>query len=327
MLSLNNNRKKIACVAAVLVAALTAGYYFLHKQSDKLVIYGNVDIRQVSLAFNSSERIEEMLVEEGDHVKKNDLLARLESTPLELAIAKSEAAIEKQEAVVLRLKNGSRPEEIEQDAAKMRVAEAEYENARVYKNRMEELYASSAISKQEWDNALARYKAAVASLDNARETYKLSEIGPRYEDIVEAEAQLKGLHTELLMQKYYLSQTKLFAPVDGVVRSRLQEPGDMASPQKPVYLIALEDNKWVRAYISEQRLGQIKPGMQAEVIIDSYPDKPLTGQVGYISDVAEFTPKNVQTEELRSSLVYEVRVYVDDKDNVLRMGMPATVRF
>jgi len=326
MLNLKEHKKKIIGLAAVVAIAVGAGGYYFSRQNDELVLYGNVDIRQVSLAFNSSERIEKMLVEEGDRVKKNDLLATLESKPLELSIAKSEAAIEKQEAVVQRLKNGSRPEEIEQSAAKMRAAEADYENALLYKNRMAELYKSSAISKQEMDNAYARFKAAAADLDNARETYRLSEIGPRAEDIAEAEAQLKGLRADLLLQKYNLSQTKLLSPIDGVVRSRLQEPGDMASPQKPVYLIAVEDTKWVRAYISEKRLGEIKPGMAAQIIIDSFPDKPINGQVGYISNVAEFTPKTVQTEELRSSLVYEVRVYVEDKNNVLRMGMPATVK-
>ena len=326
MLNLKEHKKKIIGLAAVVAVAIGAGYYYFSQQNDGLVLYGNVDIRQVSLAFNSSERIEKMLVEEGDRVQKNDLLATLESKPLELSIAKSEAAIEKQEAVVQRLKNGSRPEEIEQSAAKMRAAEADYENALLYKNRMAELYKSSAISKQEMDNASARYKAAAADLDSARETYRLSEIGPRAEDIAEAEAQLKGLRADLLLQKYNLSQTKLLSPIDGVVRSRLQEPGDMASPQKPVYLIAVEDTKWVRAYISEKCLGEIKPGMAAQIIIDSFPDKPINGQVGYISNVAEFTPKTVQTEELRSSLVYEVRVYVEDKDNVLRMGMPATVK-
>ena len=326
MLNLKEHKKRIIGLAAVVTVAVSAGYYYFSRQNDEFVLYGNVDIRQVSLAFNSSERIEKMLVEEGDRVKKNDLLATLESKPLELSIAKSEAAIEKQEAVVQRLKNGSRPEEIEQSAAKMRAAEADYENALIYKNRMAELYKSSAISKQEMDNASARFKAAAADLDNARETYRLSEIGPRAEDIAEAEAQLKGLRADLLLQKYNLSQTKLLSPIDGVVRSRLQEPGDMASPQKPVYLIAVEDTKWVRAYISEKRLGEIKPGMAAQIIIDSFPDKPINGQVGYISNVAEFTPKTVQTEELRSSLVYEVRVYVEDKDNVLRMGMPATVK-
>lgn len=327
MLNLKEHKTKIIGVAVAAAIAIGVGYYYNSKDSDDLVLYGNVDIRQVSLAFNSSERIAKMHVDEGDTVKKNDLLAELEATPLKLTIAKSEAAIAKQEAVVQRLHNGSRPEEIEQSAAMMRAAEADYENALLYKNRMEELYKSSAISKQEMDNATARFKAATAELDNAREAYRLSEIGPRSEDIAEAEAQLKGLRAELLLQKYNLEQTRLLAPIDGVVRSRLQEPGDMASPQRPVYLIAVEDTKWVRAYVSEKRLGEVKPGMKAQVIIDSFPDKPLEGQVGYISNVAEFTPKTVQTEELRSSLVYEVRVYVKDEENVLRMGMPATVKF
>ena len=116
------------------------------------------------------------------------------------------------------------------------------------------------------------------------------------------------------------------APINATVRSRLLEPGDMASPERPVYALAITDPKWVRAYIAEVDLGRIKPGMSASVTIDSHPDQPIPGRVGYISSVAEFTPKTVQTEELRTSLVYEVRVYVDDPGDRLRLGMPATVR-
>lgn len=100
----------------------------------------------------------------------------------------------------------------------------------------------------------------------------------------------------------------------------------MASPSTPVYTLSLDTTKWIRAYISEDRLGQIHEGQTATVTIDSVPT-PLTGQVGYISDTAEFTPKSVETEDLRTSLVYEVRIYVTDPDNVLRLGMPATVTF
>jgi HlyD family secretion protein len=111
-----------------------------------------------------------------------------------------------------------------------------------------------------------------------------------------------------------------------VVRSRLLEPGDMATPQRPVFALALAQPKWVRVYVSETDLGKVKPGMTARVVTDSHPDHPLQGKVGYISSVAEFTPKSVQTEELRTSLVYEVRVVVEDSGNVLRLGQPATVR-
>jgi len=100
----------------------------------------------------------------------------------------------------------------------------------------------------------------------------------------------------------------------------------MASPQRPVFTLAITDPKWVRAYVAEPDLGRIKPGMPATLSTDSHPGEALDGKIGYISSVAEFTPKTVQTEELRSSLVYEVRVLVDDTNDRLRLGMPATVR-
>lgn len=315
-------------VATALVAALGVGgffYYRANQDDGRLTLYGNVDVRQVSLAFNASERIDSMLAEEGDAVKKGQLLATLRTDTLKLNIAQSKAQIKTQEAVVERLHNGSRPEEIVQAEARQREAAADHEYALLYKRRMQNLYAQSAISKQQLDDANARYKSASGAWDDARAAQHLAEIGPRVEDIKEAEAQLASLEANLKIQEYNLEQSQLIAPLDGVIRSRLQEPGNMVSPQNPVYLISVNEKKWVRAYVSETQLGKVKPGQQAQVIIDSYPDKPLRGSIGYISDTAEFTPKNVQTPELRSDLLYEVRVYVDDTDNVLRLGMPATV--
>ena len=127
--------------------------------------------------------------------------------------------------------------------------------------------------------------------------------------------------------KYNLSQTTLVAPDDGLIRSRLSEVGDMASPQAPVYILSLTSPKWIRAYVTEDRLGEIHEGMKAKVYIDSFPNEFIEGQIGYISHTAEFTPKNVQTENLRTALVYEVRIYVDDIHNRLRIGMPATIKF
>ena len=122
-----------------------------------------------------------------------------------------------------------------------------------------------------------------------------------------------------------LADAELLAPIDAVVRSRLMEPGDMASPQRPVFSLAITDPKWVRAYVSEADLGKVHPGTKATVTVDSFPDRGFDGWVGFISPVAEFTPKAVQTEELRTSLVYEVRVFVKDPADDLRLGMPATV--
>ena len=141
----------------------------------------------------------------------------------------------------------------------------------------------------------------------------------------QAEAQLEVARAELALLRHQLSLYELRAPIDATVRSRLLEPGDMASPQRPVYALAITEPKWVRAYVPEAGLGRIRPGMGARVTTDSHPDQPVQGRIGYISSVAEFTPKTVQTEELRTSLVYEVRIYVADPRDRLRLGMPATV--
>ncbi|MBQ9573491.1 MAG: efflux RND transporter periplasmic adaptor subunit [Acidaminococcaceae bacterium] len=324
-----DNKKKLL-VAVLLVFFAAAGFYFYQnyrKDSGPLTLYGNVDIRQISLAFNASERIDKMMKEEGDAVKTGEVMAVLNTRTLELNIARSKAAIAQQEAVVAKLHNGSRPEEILQAEAGVNTMAAEENNARTNYERMRKLADQGAVSRQTLDDAEARWKAAAANLENAKAALRLSNIGPRAEDIAAAEAQLKALKVELENHEYNLSQATLKAPQDGVVRSRLLEPGDMASPQKAVYMIGLENTKWVRAYIPEKRLGEVKEGMEAKVYIDSFPNDPIKGQVGYISGTAEFTPKSVQTEELRTSLLYEVRIYVEDKENRLRMGMPATVKF
>jgi len=182
------------------------------------------------------------------------------------------------------------------------------------------------VSQQDLDAAQARQKVAQAQLENARKAQQLVVTGPRKEDIAQAEAQLDVAVAALAVLKHQLQEAQLKAPIDAVVRTRLMEPGDMASPQRPVFTLAITDPKWVRAYVTEADLGRIRPGMAATLSTDSHPGEPLQGKVGYISSVAEFTPKTVQTEELRSSLVYEIRVLADDPDDRLRLGMPVTVR-
>jgi HlyD family secretion protein len=151
--------------------------------------------------------------------------------------------------------------------------------------------------------------------------------GPRKEDIDEAEAQLRATEAQLAFLRQQLADAALLAPTKAVVRTRLMEPGEMASPQRPVLSLAIIDPKWVRAYVSEPNLGQVRPGMTAAVKVDSFPDRRFDAWIGFVSPVAEFTPKTVQTEELRTSLVYEVRAFIKDPDDVLRLGMPATVYF
>ncbi|HEY6043315.1 MAG TPA: HlyD family efflux transporter periplasmic adaptor subunit [Nitrosospira sp.] len=323
--------KKIVFIAAgtIITVVVAAGWYFTRKQSvaDTLVLFGNVDIRQVSLAFNGSERVVEMRVQEGDHVKAGQVLAKLDTRTLKLQIAQAEAQIAVQGQALLRLKNGTRPEEVAQARAEVASAQADADLAEHQFKRLQNIEhaAGQAISQQDLDSAHSRQRVAQAQLENQKKALQLALIGPRKEDIAQAEAQLEVSKAELALLKHQLSLSELISPIDAVVRSRLLEPGDMASPQRPVYALAINNPKWVRAYIKETDLGLIKPGMSARATTDSYPGQPIQGYIGYISSVAEFTPKTVQTEELRTSLVYEIRVYVDDPDDRLRLGMPATV--
>ncbi|MGJ7509200.1 HlyD family efflux transporter periplasmic adaptor subunit [Variovorax sp. GT1P44] len=325
--------KKPFIVGAIvlLAGAAFAAWYFSRPAADphSLVLYGNVDLRQVSLAFNGSERIDKLNVQEGDHVKAGQVLGELDTRTLQLQAAQSEAQIAVQTQALQRLKSGSRPEEIAQSRAQVAAAAADAELARQQLERLQSIRQTTvgrAVSQQDLDAAQARQKVALAQLENARKAQQLVVTGPRKEDIAQAQAQLDVAVAALGVLRHQLQEAQLKAPIDAVVRARLMEPGDMASPQRPVFTLAITDPKWVRAYVTEADLGRVKPGMGATLSTDSHPNQPLQGKVGYISSVAEFTPKTVQTEELRSSLVYEIRVLADDPEDRLRLGMPVTVR-
>lgn len=317
---------------ALLAAGAATGlaYWLTHRPGPtrELVIYGNVDLRQVDLPFNDSERIAAVLVQEGDRVTKGQVLARLDTRRLTPEFAEAEAQASAQQAVVTRLHNGNRPEEIAEARAALDSAKADAANARLQQERLRRLAAISggrAASQQDLDNARAALDVANAKMVSAQKALDLEVAGPRLEDIAQAEAQLQADEAHLALLQQQLSDAELLAPVESVVHSRLMEPGEIASPQKPVFTLAVIDPKWVRAYVSEPDLGALRPGEAASVAVDSFPDQRFTGWIGFISPVAEFTPKTVETTELRTSLVYEVRVFVKDEANLLRLGMPATV--
>ncbi len=316
-------------ILGVAAAVLILQPWRTNETSDEIVLYGNVDLRQVALAFKGSERVQEMRVEEGDSVLPGQVLAVLDTSMLELRIRQAQAQVRVQQEGLNRLRAGSRPQEIAQTEAASAAAQAELTQATQQLQRVRAISvetAGQAVSTLDIEAAEARFAVAQANLTRAEQVQELSIDGPASEDIARAEAMLEAANAELAILEQQLVDAELRAPIAAIVRSRLLEPGDMASPQRPAYNLAITQPKWVRAYISEIDLGRVLPGQSASVSTDSHPDQSLTGKVGYISSVAEFTPKTVQTEDLRTSLVYEIRVQVSDPDNRLRLGMPATVR-
>jgi HlyD family secretion protein len=326
------SRKKRVLVpvfVVVLAAGIGAGILLLkgrqQESGDRLVLYGNIDIRQVELAFNGSQRIADLLVEEGDRVEKGQLLGVLETERLEAAVARARARAESQAQVVARLEAGTRQAEIRRLRANARAAEVEAANARRTYARLQPLAAQNLESRQSTDDARSAAEAAAARLRGAQEELALAIEGPRQEDIAAARSTLDAYEAELALAQRDLADAHLYAPEAGVIRNRIMEPGDMAFPQRPVYTVALTEPLWVRAYVAEPDLGKIRLGMRAEVRTDSFPGKVYKAWVGFISPTAEFTPKAVETTEVRTSLVYQVRVFVCDPEGELRLGMPATV--
>ena len=324
-----NKKKMIPAVVVLLIAAVAGSWWYLHspdvQDANRLVLYGNVDIRETDLAFNNSEHIDQLLVQEGDRVSKGQLVATLHRERIEAEVAAAEARVAAQRAVLARLEVGSRPEEVRQARANVAAARARLSDAQVTFTRTRDLSEKKLISQQAVDDAQTALDTARADLEVAQQALALAVEGPRSEDIDEARALLKASEAQLALAREVLKDTELYAPAAGVIRDRLLEPGDMVSPRTPVLTLALTDPVWVRAYAPETYLGRLAPGMSAEVSTDSYPGKNYPGWIGFISPTAEFTPKNVETPELRTRLVYQVRVHVCNPQDELRLGMPATV--
>ncbi|NTV94287.1 MAG: biotin/lipoyl-binding protein [Thiobacillus sp.] len=321
------NRKII--LVPVLLAAVAGGAWWLTRNhapaASELVVHGNVDIRQVELAFNASGRIDRVLVQEGDRVAKGQVLASLDTERLRLTLAQAEAQAAVQRSQLAKLKAGNRPEEVRQaaaqrDAARVAVVDAE----QVYK-RQQDLVARNFVSRQQADSALNSLNAARERLKAADETYRLAQLGARKEDIAAAQAALAVQEAATAGLKHDIAEGELHAPEAGVIENRILEPGDMASPAKSVLTLALTDPVWVRVYLPESVLGRVPVGARATVTTDSHPDRKYQAWVGYVSPAAEFTPKTVETAELRTSLVYQARVFVCAGNAELRQGMPVTV--
>lgn len=323
-------KKKLAFL--VLLALAICAALFAARQlrssgepANELKVFGNVELRQVALAFDNTARITAILVDEGDAVQRGQVVARLDTSRIEPLLGQAKGQVAAQRAILDRLKNGARPEEIAQARAALAAAMADAMDATNRYQRLLSLSGSSGVSPQELDSSRAAAAAATAREALSRTTLDLVLAGPRREDIAEAEARLASQEAQVRLLDQQLADAELMAPVNAIVRTRILEPGDMASPQKPVLTLAVTEPKWIRTFVEEADLGRVHPGMTASVVADAFPKRRISGRVGFISSVAEFTPKTLQTEELRTSLVYEVRVLVDDPDNVLRLGMPVSV--
>lgn len=318
----------IVAIAAVPVV-IGGGYFAWHHLTasaspQRLTLYGDIDIRQVDLSFKVAGRIAKLNVDEGDRVIRGQVLAALEKSYFDDDLRLEQARLAALGANLLKLRNGSRPEEIEEARAALAERKASLANAAINFARQQNLLRGHVTSQQSYDNAAMTLHTADAQAKSAQAALDLAIAGPRREDIDAAQAQFDTEKAELVETQRRLSDADLVAPNDGIVLTRAREAGAIVQPGETVFTLTLNRPVWVRAYVDERDLGRVAPGMRLVIHTDGASGKLYHGAVGFISPLAEFTPKSVETPALRTDLVYRLRVIVSDADQGLRQGMPVT---
>lgn len=310
----------------ILLTILTIFSGCLKNDNEETKFYGNVDIRTVSLAFRVGGKIENINFDEGQKVKKGELLAKLDDSMYQEYLNEINAQIEVAKANLEKLQNGYRVENI--DMAKATLTQKEILMNKAYKDlqRNTQLLKNNSISKQKYDDIKEIYDSNKAAYEYAKNNLELLKNGYEKEDIQVATAQLKALEAQKKLKEINLNDTNLYAPVDGTILTRIYEEGSIVNASTPILQLAKNDEYWIRAYINEKYLGKISTGMKAKIYTDSS-SKAYEGVVSFISSVAEFTPKNVETQELRTDLVYRFRIIVKNFDDGLKQGMPVTIKF
>lgn len=271
--------KRLLIVIGVIAVLISIGvllYELLREKPNpnEVVLFGNVDVRQVDIGFRVPGRVAALYFEEGDEVPEGSLMAILDRTPYDSEIAQAKANVQ---ALIANLKN-----------------------AEILLKRREQAVRIGGVSQEDVDDAIASRDALLANVYSAK--------------------------AALAVAVDNLNYTKVYAPTDGIILTRIREPGTVVNPGDPVFTLSVSSPVWIRAYVDEPNLGAVYYGMPAKIYTDVKGSKVYDGQIGFISPVAEFTPKSVESTELRTDLVYRLRIYAENPDRHLLQGMPVTVK-
>lgn len=319
---------RIVLLAAVVAAVLWYGGgalgWWSKADDGRLKLFGNVEIREVQLGFRVAGRIERLLVDEGDKVIPGQVLAELDTRPLQDRLAGAEARLESASATASRDANGSRPQQISEARAEVAAADSAVIEARRQNNRRKALEGKGFLSRADLQSSEAALRAAQARLAQARAALSLAEEGTRVEDQAASAANRDAILAERRAVQTDIGDAVIRAPEPGQVLTRAREAGAIVQSGQTVLTLALTQPVRVRAYVAEPDLHRIRPGMAVTVRTDGT-DREWPATIGFISPVAEFTPKTVQTEQLRTDLVYRIRLTVTDPKGDLRQGAPVTV--
>lgn len=318
-------KKGVILGVLIVICAMVFGYVtFIHQDLDPRKAHGTVDIKDSLLSFERSGKIIELAVEEGAQVQQGQVLARLDSSELNHQMSIQYAQCEAAQALLTQYQNGYLKEERDSALALVNKSQAAVDLANITYKRNAALLKSRSISKQDYDAAKASYDQARATLAEAQAQLALLQKGYRDEIIAAQAAQVSSCQAQLKYLDYQINeQGVIIAPFAGTVRTRTHEISDFVGAGETIFALTDEDHKKIRIYLSDAQLQLIKLGQ--EVSIEVPYQAPLAGTISFISPTAMFTPKSVQTEDLRADLIYEVSVDVTDDKHVLRFGQAITV--
>jgi len=322
------NRTRVLLVAAVVVVA-AALYVVLrpHGAAGALDASGTVEATDAQLGFQVAGRIDTILVDEGDQVKAGQLLARLDQTELRARREQAAAQLAGAQALLTELERGSREQDVQQGRDAVAAANQKLADAQRDLSRTRRLYDGGAVSREALDKSQLAFDVAQSQHDQAAQALQLLEIGPRPERIEAQRAAVAQAQGMVQQMDAMLANSVILAPFDGIVTVKDREIGETVSPGEPVLTVTNMNDRWVRIYIPETQVGAVHLGEPATITADTYKGKVYRGEVSFVASEAEFTPKNVQTQDERVKLVYAVKVRITrDSTDDLKPGLPADVQ-
>ncbi len=320
------NKKILTVIGVLVIAGILAGSYWYFSFNDTsagIALSGNIEVDDIDISFEVPGKVASVPVEEGESVKKGEVVARLEKKDYKREVELKKAKLQAAKAHLKELQNGTRKEKIKQAEAALDSALADFKSAKDDYERFGNLHEEEVISGREFEKYKTRYLKAKSAVKNAREHLNLLKIGPRREKIDAAKAKYREAKTALKLAKNKLEDTVLRAPVDGRILSDNIQEGEYVHPGTPVMTLGNLRQIWLRVYLPETELGKVKYGQPAEITTDTYSNKTYAGKVIFISSEAEFTPKQVHTPKERVKLVYRIKIAVENKNLELKPGMPA----
>lgn len=320
-------KKKLLLVVVILTAGAAGTWFYARggpqPVDSRIRVSGNLEVTDAEVSFKVAGRVAARLVSEGEMVRAGAAVATLDDVEFAQEVALREAEVRGAQADLSELETGSRAEEIAQGEAALALTTAEAERWRLEAARQQDLFNKDVVSARDHEVAASAHSVAQARVRQAQQQLALLRQGPRIEKILQARARLGKATQALAVARTRLGYAALQSPLSGFVLAEHIEPGEYVNPGTPIITIGDLERVWLRAYINETDLSRVALGQRVRLTTDGDPNTEYWGHISFISPEAEFTPKNVQTEQERVKLVYRIKVLVPNPNLTLKPGMPA----